>query len=183
MPPSGQTPDTKTYLKKTKQFIYKAIHSSQKIGEYWTNIPTYEQRAKCAHCNANEESMEHIMIDCPNNANSTIWSLAKRTWPLKYGAWPRVGIGTILGCGSLNLKQEHQNNELENNQTNKPMKGASRLLKILISESAQLIWAMRPSENPLRRGTTRTGVISFFFSPMQKIRDKHTTSVTTTYIA
>ncbi|KAG1761438.1 hypothetical protein EDD22DRAFT_980194 [Suillus occidentalis] len=133
----------KDLSKKTKQFLYKALHGSQKIGEYWTNVPTYEQRAKCAHCNADEESMEHILIDCPSNASSTIWSLARRTWPLKYGAWPGISIGTILGCGSLSFRQINQNNEPDNNQNNKPLKGASRLLRIIVSESAHLIWAIR----------------------------------------
>jgi ribonuclease HI len=133
----------KDLSKKTKQFLYKAIHGTQKIGEYWTNIPMYEQCAKCVHCNADEESMEHIMVNCPNNVNPTIWSLAKRTWPQKYGAWPRIGIGTILGCGNLNIKRENQNNKQGNNQTNKPLKGTSRLLRMLVSESAHLIWAIR----------------------------------------
>jgi hypothetical protein len=87
--------------------------------------------------------MEHIMIDCPNNANHTVWTLAKRTWPLKYGAWPRIGIGTILGCSNISVKKEDHNNEQENNQKNKPMKGASRLMRIMVSESAHLIWAIR----------------------------------------
>ncbi|KAG1774668.1 hypothetical protein EV702DRAFT_1121860, partial [Suillus placidus] len=89
----------KDISKKTKQFIFKALHGAHKIGEFWTNILTYtlltyEHRARCAHCNEDVESMEHILIDCPNNASSLIWSLAKNTWPLKFGAWPRINLGT-----------------------------------------------------------------------------------------
>ncbi|KAG1799997.1 uncharacterized protein BJ212DRAFT_1287764, partial [Suillus subaureus] len=72
-----------------------------------------------------------------------IWSLAKDTWPEKFGAWPRISIGTILGCGSVNINPHRQNNEPENHRNQKPHKGASRLLKILIAESAYLIWTTR----------------------------------------
>ncbi|KIK47102.1 hypothetical protein CY34DRAFT_766822 [Suillus luteus UH-Slu-Lm8-n1] len=138
----------KDLSKKVRQFVYKAMHGVYRIGEYWTNIPTYEHRARCTHCNADNESMEHILIDCPQNVNSIIWSLAKDTWPMKYGAWPQISLGTILGCGNISLTQSRQNNEQLNNapddHPNKQLqKGASHLLKILISESAYLIWVTR----------------------------------------
>ncbi|KAG2147797.1 uncharacterized protein EDB93DRAFT_1085318 [Suillus bovinus] len=120
------------------------MHGAHKIGEYWSKIPTYEHRAKCTHCNADNESLEHILINCPNNTSSLIWSLAKRTWPLKFGNWPRISIGTVLGCGNINLPPlTRQNNPPDNQPANNSQKGASRLLKILISESAYLIWTMR----------------------------------------
>ncbi|KAG1877872.1 hypothetical protein DFJ58DRAFT_902831 [Suillus subalutaceus] len=98
--------------RKIRQFLFKVLHGAYKIGDYWTNIPTYEHRARCANCNADDESMEHILTECPSNT--------KDIWPENFGAWPRINIGVILGCGS-----------------------ASRLLKILIAESAYLIWTMR----------------------------------------
>ncbi|KAG2743962.1 RnaseH-domain-containing protein, partial [Suillus brevipes Sb2] len=127
----------KDLSKKIRQFLFKAMHGAHRIGEFWTNIPTYEHRARCTHCNADNESMEHILTDCPQNANSLIWSLARSTWPTKHGAWPRITLGTILGCGNINLTQPQPDNEQLHD------KGASRLLRILISESAHLIWVLR----------------------------------------
>ncbi|KAG1838978.1 hypothetical protein F4604DRAFT_1600010 [Suillus subluteus] len=87
--------------------------------------------------------MEHILTECPNNNSSLIWSLAKDIWPENFGAWPRINIGIILGCGSVNINPHRQNDEHENHRNQKPHKGASRLLKILIAESAYLIWTTR----------------------------------------
>ncbi|KAG0693370.1 RnaseH-domain-containing protein [Suillus ampliporus] len=104
--------------RKTQQFPYKAIHGAYRIGEYWSNIPTYKHQAKCSHCQAEIETLEHIMIECPNSARTTIWNLASNLWPAKYGEWPQITIGTVIGC-------------------------IMRLLRILISESAHLIWVLR----------------------------------------
>jgi len=59
---------------------------------------------------------------------------ANSTWPACFGAWPDIHLGTILGCGSLSLPALHQNSH--------PNPGRSRLLCILLSESAHLIWVL-----------------------------------------
>lgn len=33
----------KDFPRKIQQFLYKAMHNAYRIGEFWTNIPTYEQ--------------------------------------------------------------------------------------------------------------------------------------------
>jgi ribonuclease HI len=35
----------KDFPRKIHQFLYKAMHGVYRIGDYWTNIPTYEQQA------------------------------------------------------------------------------------------------------------------------------------------
>lgn len=92
--------------KKMRQFLFKAMHGAYRIGDYWLNIPTYEQRARCAHCNTDTESMEHILLECSNNARTIIWPLAKETWPESFGAWPQINIGTILGCGNISTSTD-----------------------------------------------------------------------------
>ena len=79
--------------------------------------------------------MEHILIDCDNVAISTVWSLAKQTWPSTFGLWPEPQLGLILGCGSIALPQQDDDDSTKT--------GPSRLLRILISESAHLIWVLR----------------------------------------
>ncbi|KAH7904524.1 ribonuclease H-like domain-containing protein, partial [Hygrophoropsis aurantiaca] len=128
---------------KTRQFIYKTIQGAYKLGDFWNRIPNYETRAKCIACNHPDESMEHILLDCPSNGQMEIWNQAKLTWSGKNEDWPNVTIGLIMGCGALH-KPTHTN---EANPTSRKEKaliaGQSRLLKILISESAHIIWATR----------------------------------------
>ena len=111
------------------------MHGAFRIGSFWEDIPQHADRAQCASCNASPESLEHILIDCDNVAITTIWTLAKQTWPTSFGPWPEIQLGLILGCGSIALP--HTNDDDSTN------KGPSRLLQILISESAHLIWVLR----------------------------------------
>jgi hypothetical protein len=48
---------------KIRQFLFKAMHDTQKIGHYWTHINGYEERQTCLTCRTTE-SMEHIHIYC-----------------------------------------------------------------------------------------------------------------------
>ncbi|KAG1825470.1 uncharacterized protein BJ212DRAFT_1259616 [Suillus subaureus] len=124
-------------------FIYKTLNNTYKIGEFWLQIPTFEQRARCSTCEEPSESMEHILIHCNNLEQKKIWSLTRKIWPRKYGPWPEPSIGLILGCGALSLPQQPQNQDDENQNSTKKSKGISRLLRILLSESAYLIWTIR----------------------------------------
>ena len=116
-------------------FLLRALHASLKIGEFWENIPLYEQRARCSICNEATESLDHILIDCHRGQANNIWTLAKSIWPTAFGAWPEIHLGTILGCGSVSPPTPQNDN--------RPNPGKSRLLRILLSESAHLIWVLR----------------------------------------
>ncbi|KAH7919030.1 hypothetical protein BV22DRAFT_1108213 [Leucogyrophana mollusca] len=111
-----------------------------KIGDYWNNIPNYEQRARCQACRDTNESMEHILLECPQNAQKLIWKMTKELWPSTNTTWPQLSIGTILGCGSLTLKKPTPQ---RNNNPNKKQTLQKILLRILISKSAYLIWTLR----------------------------------------
>ena len=97
------------------------------------------------------ESMEHILVNCQATPRRQIWSMAREIWPHEQSAWPEINIGTILGCGILSPPTNNQRdpnereNERENERGNTPkqIQGKTRLLQILISESAHLIWALR----------------------------------------
>ena len=116
-------------------FLLRALHGSLKIGDFWERIQNYEQHAQCSVCNETTESLDHILLECPQGHANLIWTNAKSTWPACFGAWPAIHLGTILGCGSLSLPALHQNGH--------PNPGRSRLLRILLSESAHLIWVLR----------------------------------------
>ena len=128
-----------------RQFLFKATHSTQKIGSYWAHIPGYEDCQFCTVCNSTE-SMEHILLHCQAGPNETIWRLASNLWPHGPNLWPQLNIGTLLGCGVIHLpveptQIEHQEGYHPRQYCNR--KGASRLLQIILSESLHLIWVMR----------------------------------------
>ena len=115
-------------------FLYKAINNTLRIGEFWERIPNLEHRARCASCDATTESLEHILVECEDPSTNLIWTLTKRLWPADTIPWPDLCLGLLLGCGNICLPspddQPYQ-------------KGPSRLLRILLSESAHLIWVLR----------------------------------------
>ncbi|KAG1820988.1 RnaseH-domain-containing protein, partial [Suillus subaureus] len=133
----------KDITKKIQMFIYKTLNNAYKIGEFWLQIPTFKQRARCSTCEEPSESMEHILIHCNNLEQKKIWSLTRKIWPRKYGPWPEPSIGLILGYGALSLPQQPQNRDDKNRNSTKKSKGISCLLRILLSESAYLIWTIR----------------------------------------
>jgi len=118
-----------------QSFLFRALHGSLRIGDFWSDIPNFEQRAFCPTCRDTHETLEHILLDCPHGQANTIWALAKLTWPTTLGPWPETHLGTILGCGSIRLPSQQNNS--------RPDRGKSRLLRILLSESAHLIWVLR----------------------------------------
>ena len=115
-------------------FLYKAINRALRIGDFWTNIPTFEQRAHCPSCDHSPESLEHILLECNHLMTERIWTLAKHFWPETSVPWPTLNLGVLLGCGSLTLLPVGDR---------PPNKGLSRLLRILLSESTHLIWVLR----------------------------------------
>ncbi|KAH7913235.1 hypothetical protein BJ138DRAFT_1002755, partial [Hygrophoropsis aurantiaca] len=140
----------RNFTPKIRQFLFKAMHNTFKVGKYWLNIAECEQRAKCAICHENTDSLEHILTECPQGPQKIIWELTKKLWPHQQTfPWTHPTLGSILGCGIIKqLKtQNNENNEL-NNETDKRKKTTdtrARLLSILLSESAYLIWVLRCS--------------------------------------
>ncbi|KAI9434266.1 hypothetical protein BJY52DRAFT_1131727, partial [Lactarius psammicola] len=127
------------------EFLYKALHGTQKIGRYWLNIQDLEERSQCQTC-AEDESMNHIIVECRHHTRQTIWAIAKETWPHDDNSWPEITLGIILGCGIINIKttrntRNTRNHTPRDSPTSDP--GATRLAKILISESTHLIWSLR----------------------------------------
>lgn len=114
-------------------FLWKCMHNAYKIGEYWSRIPNYDQRSKCALC-GEEETMEHILVDCDaSQASKIIWNLARQLWLKREKKWPKITIGTILGANLVKFV----------NKSGKTTEGKGRLFKILLTESAHLIWKLR----------------------------------------
>jgi ribonuclease HI len=128
---------------KIRQYLFKTIHEAYRIGAFWSHIQAVAEREFCTICGATE-SMEHILTNCNCPPVRQIWRLAKNTWPHRDIPWPEINLGTILGCGCLSAQQTRDTQENDRDRRpNALLRGATRLLQILISESAHLIWVLR----------------------------------------
>jgi hypothetical protein len=84
-------------ITRKKEFLWKSMHNAHKCGKFWDNIPGYEQRATCPVCNE-EESMEHILLECKASGQDIVWKLTKDLWLNKHDTWIIPQYGIILGC-------------------------------------------------------------------------------------
>ncbi|KAA1469571.1 hypothetical protein DENSPDRAFT_848982 [Dentipellis sp. KUC8613] len=112
------------------------------LGKDWKHIPSYEDRARCGVCNADDESLEHILVLCPAETKELVWKLARDLWPYDDTLWPDTSFGTLLACGSLEVGGPTHGPEPET-LPDSLRPSASTLLRILISESMHLIWVLR----------------------------------------
>ena len=132
---------------RVQQFLYKAMHGTQMVRAVWMKIPGLKQRGTCTTCNTSE-SMSHILIHCVALPATNVWNLAKELWLHDSAPWPQLSLGAILGCGCLSAQireNEDEQNELRNEDrkwTSTKHRGATRLLQILIFETAHLIWVL-----------------------------------------
>ncbi|KAK1219895.1 hypothetical protein PQX77_017375 [Marasmius sp. AFHP31] len=121
----------KDFSRRSRNFLYLAAHGAVKTGRYWKHF--MPERINCGSCET-EESVEHILTQCSQTWKRGVWDFAKSLWPKDYGRWPNITIGTVIGCGMVQIK---------NLESKKRIPGAERLYRILISECAHLIWKIR----------------------------------------
>ena len=127
---------------KIRQFLFKTMHGTQKIGKFWAAIETYAHHEHCRECGVTE-TMEHILTRCREPPVRIIWSLTELAWPSKFLEWPQISLGLILGCGCItDRKNDRREFPNENWPRQQEKRGASRLATILISEAAHLIWVL-----------------------------------------
>ncbi|KAJ3846661.1 hypothetical protein EV368DRAFT_52472, partial [Lentinula lateritia] len=77
--------------------------------------------------------MEHILVDCQAPGQGEVWKLTKNLWTKSGECWRNIEFGNILSCGLADFEDPKGKRNL----------GTSRLFRILISESAYLIWKLR----------------------------------------
>ncbi|KAI9459793.1 hypothetical protein HD554DRAFT_2002175, partial [Boletus coccyginus] len=118
--------------------LLRAMHNSQRIGKLWLHIKNYEHRAKCPLCDAPIEDLEHILTLWPSPRRLTVWRAAQKAWPPSLPPRQQPTFGQILGSGEISPSPENDHRERRaHNQA------YDCLLRILISESAHLIWVLR----------------------------------------
>ncbi|TFK54346.1 RnaseH-domain-containing protein, partial [Heliocybe sulcata] len=131
-----------------QQFNFKATHGAYRVGDHWAHIPGYKDRAPCPICPNLHDNLDHILEDCAIPDRDLIWSLARDLWPSAYGPWPALTYGAMIAAGKLTVTPPRRRapdprTTRGTTATMRPNPGASRLLRILVSESAYLIWALR----------------------------------------
>lgn len=114
-------------------FLWKGIHGAHRIGSFWLKIPGKEGRATCPRCD-DVESLEHILVDCRDVGQELIWGFARAAWARTGIAWAAPGLSDILAVGPRSRALCGED------PAPKPL---SRLWRILVSESAHLIWRLR----------------------------------------
>lgn len=93
--------------------------------------------------------MDHILIEYSAKPVNLIWELAQRTWPHMPKLWPSINIRLILAGGILTTpKEENEQSDDEEDDKDKVKRKSikqrtNRLLQILVSELAHLIWVLR----------------------------------------
>ncbi|KAL4255512.1 hypothetical protein AB1N83_014246 [Pleurotus pulmonarius] len=132
--------------RQARYYLWMTAHDAYCIGTHWLK-PNYpeelQQRSECAHCYGKIEDMGHILTSCETPGQEQVWQLAKDLWEKTGRTWIQPWIGNIIGC-ALSKASEGKN---------KTDPGGKRLWRIIISESAYLIWKLR-CERVIQNGNT-----------------------------
>jgi ribonuclease HI len=99
----------------------------------------------CKECEMMED-LEHIFTSCTSPGQEIIWRATEALWLERESTWPAVSLGTILGCGLAEFRDDK----------GKLRHGTQRLYRILMSESAFLIWKLRNDRVISRDGVPAT---------------------------
>ncbi|KAJ7923675.1 hypothetical protein B0H13DRAFT_1602376, partial [Mycena leptocephala] len=123
------------FTREVRVFMWKMMHDAFMVGDKWEhehNRDDGKAKGQCKLCNVTE-SMEHILCDCNAPERSEIWALAEKLWSTKKQKWPKPAFGNILGCALAKFKDTQGKHGPYN----------ARLYRIIVSESAYLIWKFR----------------------------------------
>ena len=118
--------------KKIRDFLWKHAHGIYKLGKFWTHIPGLEDRAECPLCNKHD-TFDHIISECESIERRTVWTLANQLWRRRHPEDLDISEGAVLGGGLASFKRDDGTLDSAKN----------RLYRILITESAHLIWVLR----------------------------------------
>ncbi|KZV82870.1 hypothetical protein EXIGLDRAFT_626427 [Exidia glandulosa HHB12029] len=112
-----------------REFLWRLMHNVPKIGKYWLKVPNKEYRSECQPCEV-LETMDHILYECSALGQELVWTAAKDLWARTGRQWPEISLGAITGCGLFAIRDKR----------GKVIPSPTRLLKIIVSEAAFLIW-------------------------------------------
>ncbi|EJD35312.1 hypothetical protein AURDEDRAFT_75422 [Auricularia subglabra TFB-10046 SS5] len=113
-------------------FLWKAIHGAHKVGEYFKDMPPpWKARGDCPTCGT-VESLAHILFSCPDSGQERIWAMV-HSFLTRKRCDVEINLGVVLGCATARLAGAKETRD----------KAVERAFRIVISESAFLIWKLR----------------------------------------
>ncbi|KAI0338441.1 ribonuclease H-like protein [Trametopsis cervina] len=118
--------------RRMRVFLWKLLHQGFHCGDWWKHIAGYEGRAVCSFCGSTD-SLQHIISECNIPGQAQIWDFARQTLRRKGHEIPPISLGLIAGANLFSIHTGQQ----------KPLVGATRLARIVLTESAYLIWKVR----------------------------------------
>ncbi|KAF8054840.1 hypothetical protein FPV67DRAFT_1752441 [Lyophyllum atratum] len=126
----------KDFSRQARYWLWMSIHDAYWIGSHWTKPQfdeEFQERAICKHDGC-IESMEHILTECESPGQRQVWEDTKSLWERqKQGSWSKPTIDEILGAPLVEIHDTEDNLDV----------GGTRLSRILMIESAYLIWKLR----------------------------------------
>ena len=72
--------------------------------------------------------------------------MARECWPEQTYEWPEISLGLILGSGTITSPREiasHNEQQANRERRVRNSKGATRLIQIITTESAHMLWVLR----------------------------------------
>ncbi|EPS93990.1 hypothetical protein FOMPIDRAFT_9544, partial [Fomitopsis schrenkii] len=114
-------------------FLWKSLHGAHRIGKFWLKVPGHEDRARCRRCHE-QDSLAHILLECSETGQARVWELTEAALRRKGAEWTPLRIHDILAIGPRSRAPTVDE---------PPKKHTARLWRILVSESAHLIWRLR----------------------------------------
>lgn len=120
------------FQRKIVDFLWKILHNAHRVGSYWNKIPGLEARSQCTECGV-EDTMEHILFHCRAYGRRAVWVHAQLLWEKKGLQWKPVCLESLVSAGIP--EQEMTGSQIRPAHT--------RLWRLLVTESAHLIWRLR----------------------------------------
>ncbi|KAF5376294.1 hypothetical protein D9615_008538 [Tricholomella constricta] len=126
----------KEFSRPQRYFLWMAIHDAYMIGTHWlraTMSQEMQERATCTH-DGSIETMKHILTQCECTGQQEVWTEMENLWNgVRADSWYQPTLGLTLGTPMAEVKTD----------TGRVLKGKTRLFRILMVESAHLIWKLR----------------------------------------
>jgi len=123
----------------TRYFLWMTMHNAYMIGDKWLRpsfAAEFQERSECRHCRKTE-TMTHILTECEAPGQSEIWALARELWEKKTGKeLDEITLADILGSPAIE-------ESVEDKKLKEKRSWENRFYRILITESAHLIWKIR----------------------------------------
>lgn len=113
-------------------FLWRMVHNRLRCGDYWLRIEDKRDRAYCKAC-GELETIDHILLKCESPARKRVWDSAKAVWEKLTGTkWQEPNVYTMMGLGAMTKTKD-----------GKILRGQTRLYRIMVAESAWLVWKTR----------------------------------------